>query len=106
MLAGHGKDLTRIQLPLFLYPQKWDDIRMEVGNARDWQCERCGLELLYPGLKAPKEESYKRRANVHHRDRNRRNDHRSNLELLCPKCHLDEHRGDRWNVPGQLCLPV
>ena len=105
MLAGHGKDLTRVQLSLFIYPQKWDEIRLEIGNANDWQCKRCGLDLLYPGLPAPKEESYKRRANVHHKDRNRRNNHFSNLELLCPKCHLNEHRRDRLIAPGQLSLP-
>lgn len=41
-------------------------------------CERCGyakLEILH----------------VHHRDRNRNNNHLSNLELICPNCHYEEH---------------
>ena len=27
----------------------------------------------------------------HHKDRNRKNNHRSNLEYLCPTCHTLEH---------------
>ena len=29
---------------------------------------------------------------IHHKDRNRRNNHLSNLEVLCPTCHSIEHR--------------
>lgn len=107
-LAGHQRNPNQIQLtlPIAPYPQKWNDIRLLIGSENDWVCQICGLELLYPGEKAPKAESYRRRANVHHRDRNKRNDDHSNLQLLCPKCHLNEHRGDRYQVPGQLCLPI
>jgi 5-methylcytosine-specific restriction endonuclease McrA len=28
---------------------------------------------------------------VHHIDRNRDNNHSSNLEILCPNCHEEEH---------------
>ena len=28
---------------------------------------------------------------IHHRDRNRRNNDMENLELLCPNCHTEEH---------------
>lgn len=41
-------------------------------------CERCGyskLEILQ----------------VHHKDRNRNNNDLSNLELICPNCHYEEH---------------
>jgi len=44
------------------------------GNA----CERCGyskFEILQ----------------VHHKDRNRENNDVSNLELICPNCHFEEH---------------
>jgi len=46
--------------------------------ARGRQCERCGYsktEIL----------------NVHHKDRNRSNNNLSNLELICPNCHAEEH---------------
>lgn len=41
-------------------------------------CERCGyatVEILQ----------------VHHRDRNRKNNNIDNLELICPNCHFEEH---------------
>lgn len=46
--------------------------------ARGRRCERCGYsktEIL----------------NVHHKDRNRKNNDLSNLELICPNCHSEEH---------------
>ena len=44
------------------------------------QCERCGYREERQILV------------VHHRDRNRRNNALSNLEVLCPNCHALEHR--------------
>lgn len=42
------------------------------------KCERC---------------QYSRREilQVHHKDRNRNNSDLSNLELICPNCHFEEH---------------
>lgn len=45
---------------------------------RGRQCERCGYsktEVLH----------------VHHIDRNRKNNQLSNLALICPNCHAEEH---------------
>lgn len=38
---------------------------------------------------------------IHHKDRNSRNNERSNLELLCPNCHEMEHfaqKDGRWRL--------
>ena len=42
-------------------------------------CNRCGYD------------EYVRILRVHHRDRNRENNHPDNLEVLCPNCHEVEH---------------
>jgi len=42
-------------------------------------CNRCGLDEV--GI-----------LQVHHKDRNRNNNKVSNLEILCPNCHVREHR--------------
>lgn len=42
-------------------------------------CENCGYNE-YPGI-----------LQIHHKDRNRRNNQLSNLELLCPNCHEVTH---------------
>lgn len=55
--------------------------------AREWmttrgrltQCQRCGFDRV-PEILV-----------VHHRDRNRNNNHPDNLEVLCPNCHAIEH---------------
>jgi 5-methylcytosine-specific restriction endonuclease McrA len=43
------------------------------------KCERCGYNK-YPSI-----------LGIHHKDRNRKNNHRENLEVLCPNCHSIEH---------------
>ncbi len=35
---------------------------------------------------------------IHHIDRNRNNNHLSNLKLLCPNCHFEEHYLDKESV--------
>jgi hypothetical protein len=42
-------------------------------------CQKCGW-CEVPGA-----------LELHHKDRNRRHNHRSNLQLLCPNCHTVEH---------------
>jgi len=53
-------------------------IKIRLLELRGQQCERCGYnkhEILH----------------VHHKDRNRNNNKVSNLELICPNCHYEEH---------------
>ena len=46
---------------------------------RGHRCERCGWDEVAEVIE------------VHHRDRNIRNNQRENLELLCPNCHSIDH---------------
>jgi predicted nucleic acid-binding Zn ribbon protein len=53
-------------------------LKIRLLEQRDRKCERCGyakVEILH----------------VHHKDRNRNNNDFSNLELICPNCHYEEH---------------
>jgi predicted nucleic acid-binding Zn ribbon protein len=53
-------------------------MKLRLIELRGMVCERCGykkLEILQ----------------VHHKDRNRKNNDVSNLELVCPNCHYEEH---------------
>lgn len=56
-------------------------------------CERCGADLKYitRGYWC-----------VHHRDHNRLNNTRDNYELLCKRCHVNEHKEEtkitRWGI--------
>lgn len=53
-------------------------IKIRLLKQRGDECERCGYakrEILH----------------VHHKDRNKNNNNLTNLELLCPNCHYEEH---------------
>ncbi|TSC61896.1 MAG: HNH endonuclease [Parcubacteria group bacterium Gr01-1014_48] len=53
-------------------------LKVRLLNARGKHCERCNYskyEILH----------------VHHKDRNRDNNNLTNLELICPNCHHEEH---------------
>lgn len=53
-------------------------LKLRLLAQRGRQCERCGytkFEILQ----------------VHHKDRNHSNNELSNLELICPNCHYEEH---------------
>ena len=45
-------------------------------------CEICGLD---------------KNLEIHHKDRNRNNNHLNNLQLLCKSCHSKQHRGKEWH---------
>lgn len=53
-------------------------LKMRLLEVRGEKCERCAYS---------KQEILQ----VHHRDRNRNNNDLSNLELICPNCHYEEH---------------
>ena len=57
-------------------PSKYRHTALSVKNQK---CERCGYDK-HPEILV-----------VHHRDRNRKNGTKENLELLCPNCHEEEH---------------
>ncbi len=59
-------------------------LKIRLLTERGQNCERCGY-AKYEVLQ------------VHHKDRNRDNNALSNLELICPNCHFEEHYlGKSW----------
>ena len=55
------------------------DYRVKAMRFLPNKCNRCGYEKLVSILQ------------VHHIDRDRHNNDISNLEILCPNCHCEEH---------------
>jgi hypothetical protein len=53
-------------------------LKNRLVQERGCACERCGFNICQV-------------VQVHHRDRDRKNNSLSNLELLCPNCHASEH---------------
>jgi RNA-directed DNA polymerase len=53
-------------------------LKISLLESRGQKCERCNYnksEILQ----------------VHHKNRDRRNNNLENLELICPNCHYEEH---------------
>ena len=53
-------------------------IKTRLFSVRGEKCERCGYD---------KSEILQ----VHHKDKNRRNNDFKNLEIVCPNCHFEDH---------------
>jgi len=60
-------------------------IKLRLLEERGKKCERCGYskwEILH----------------IHHKDRDRNNNDRNNLEIICPNCHYEEHSSEKgWS---------
>ena len=70
------------------YGEKALNHRGVAFRAHPHQCNRCGYKKCPEVLE------------VHHKDRNRSNNDSTNLELLCPTCHAEEHflaQEGRWS---------
>lgn len=59
-------------------------IRTRLLRTRGEQCERCSYSVSAI-------------LQVHHKDHSRKNNDLSNLELICPNCHYEEHLLKRKN---------
>lgn len=53
-------------------------IKLRLLDERGARCQRCGYDK-------------KEILQVHHKDRNTKNNDQANLEIICPNCHYEEH---------------
>lgn len=65
-------------------------LRDRLLEGRNSRCERCGFDSV-PGV-----------LEIHHADRNRRNNDFSNLTVLCPTCHAIDHFHSRDGLYNKL----
>ena len=64
-------------------------VKLRLLEQRGSSCERCGYnkqEILH----------------VHHKDRDTDNNNLTNLELICPNCHYEEHYLEKSWLSGTL----
>jgi hypothetical protein len=73
------------------YPNNWPEISRAQKSYRNWQCEICSFRLVGSGL-----------IQVHHIDRDKSNNDKFNLRVLCAVCHGDQHRSPPVWPPGAL----
>jgi 5-methylcytosine-specific restriction endonuclease McrA len=70
---------SKFPTPIFKPENAASKYRITALSVRQKKCEKCGYDK-YPEILV-----------VHHKDRNRKNGAKENLELLCPNCHEEEH---------------
>lgn len=90
--AERGEDLGN------LYSEDWLSLSCRLREQMDWCCERCGINLC----------QRHDLLHVHHIDRRKRNNIRSNLAVVCALCHSrflgHEHIFDRLNQADREML--
>ena len=67
-------------VPLNAYTPDWDQIKNDVKHEANWTCQECGLDCS----------EMRKDLHVHHKDRNKANNNRSNLIALCHWCHKEQ----------------
>jgi hypothetical protein len=60
-----------------IYTQDWDIVSNSLREEMDWCCESCGIQLKF----------HHHLLQVHHINRDKTNNARSNLKVLCALCH-------------------
>ena len=65
------------------YSKQWGKISKQMKEMHNWTCEKC-REHFPEGRK-------RKFLHTHHKDGNKRNNSRLNLEVLCIECHSEEH---------------
>jgi len=75
------------------YTKDWPMIAQQAKRQENWLCERC---------KHPHDPPTGHTLTVHHLDRDKRNNARWNLAVLCQRCHLSVQ--GRVNM-SQMLLP-
>jgi hypothetical protein len=68
----------KLQVPRKDKVKAYKVLKLRLLQARGKSCERCGYDK-YEILQ------------IHHKDKNRKNNDLENLELICPNCHFEGH---------------
>ncbi|MEQ1079514.1 HNH endonuclease [Acinetobacter seifertii] len=71
-----------IHAPLNIYPKDWRNISSSVREKSGWNCIQCQINLSAV--------EHHRFLHVHHKNGQKHNNNRENLEVLCIRCHSNE----------------
>jgi hypothetical protein len=93
-----------------VYPSNWKEIAFCIKSKANWRCQQCRQQCLRPGEPTHHLTKGRKAAitlQVHHWNRQRKDNREENLVALCSACHLSKHCLGQSNVtPGQLELKL
>lgn len=93
------QELIDVEVDIFGYALDWEKISRSIRKERDYTCENCEIKI---------ENSFDRRfIHVHHKDGNKLNNRKENLECLCVVCHANtdkrhEHNFERKRMQSEI----
>lgn len=76
------------------YILNWQQVSYCYRDTKNFTCERCNFKAIY--------DTEKKYLHTHHRDRDKKNNSRSNLECLCVECHstVDQYHKEKFSFEG------
>lgn len=80
---------SETEVDIFGYTLDWAQISREYRLEKEYTCEKCNIHISEP--------ADRRFIHVHHKNGDKTNNRRSNLECLCVLCHAnidDNHKGN------------
>ncbi|ACS83825.1 HNH endonuclease [Musicola paradisiaca] len=87
---------TDISAPTNTYSNDFNTISKQYRESIHWHCEQCGINL--------KEKNLNKYLHVHHRDGQKNNNQRSNLQALCIECHSKQDNHGHMNSHHDLAI--
>lgn len=93
------QEIVNVEVDIFGYVLNWEQISRVYKKEKEYTCEECGIKI---------ENSYdKRFIHTHHKDGNKLNNRKDNLECVCVLCHAfkdqtHEHNFDKKRMQRQV----
>lgn len=85
---------TETSAPLNVYSPDWSVVSRDYRASVEWRCEGCGSDCSPSTMR--------KNLHTHHRDGNKANNRRANLQALCERCHAEQpdHQHMRYPLPS------
>jgi hypothetical protein len=77
-----------------LYPDNWDEIRIDILTRAHNRCEKCGVNY-WSWVVKPDGKQYQVVLTIAHVDHDRTNNDYENLKAWCQRCHILHDVGQR-----------
>lgn len=91
--AGDVKEPTEYEVDIFGYVKNWEKISFDYRTKQNFTCERCGTHI---------DDGFDRYyMQTHHKNGVKTDNHESNLECLCVKCHSEVDDMHRRNFSSE-----